>query len=480
MEYFDLNIKPVLLDDDAVLKSIIELVKNAIRQYHHQDYLQDQVVAYDAKTSTLKVKDHGTGIKLSDFVEQLAFNQEWMTHGLRNAMSMFVAHQIKTIITSNFGTFTPLIRNKEGISESIPSIFIAYEKVLPTNQPSNNLKDLSNNQDAKHGTTITLSPINKNIVNELKFYFDFLQPWKKVLKTKVGSLLIPSKQKINNLFLDGYNITLEDEHHHNNEGTLTFAYDCNSTCFNQDLFKDDVDPNVYIKQCIPAILQHLAENDKQVIYQQLLNNHHSVEWSYFDVRKVIIEYYAEFNPTNYLLGVWNNEDANFVNFAQDAGKVIIWLPKQEDLESLSNCPIQTVGDYGNNYLLINKPSRIAFSKLSKNQQENWTLFNKFLAYVIANNETIRKGLQANNLTTFNFLLVEEFVAQPETYFAGKNVILVDHRLLDSFVDLMNESSNLMINEVSGIDDESFHLDLGKALLEFTKSLNNQTSNKKLN
>ena len=50
------------------------------------------------------------------------------------------------------------------------------------------------------------------------------------------------------------------------------------------------------------------------------------------------------------------EDENFLKFAKDAGKVIIWVAKEEDLDSLSNCPIQTVNDFGNQYLLANQPS----------------------------------------------------------------------------------------------------------------------------
>ena len=101
MEYFDLNMKPVLLSDNAVLKSIIELVKNAIEQYKDQAYFQDLLVDYNKNSCTLKIKDDGSGIKLTDFVEHLANTQDWMTHGLRNAISMFVAHNINTIIQSN-------------------------------------------------------------------------------------------------------------------------------------------------------------------------------------------------------------------------------------------------------------------------------------------------------------------------------------------------------------------------------------------
>ena len=154
MEYFDLNMKPVLLSDNTVLKSIIELVKNAIEQYKDQAYFQDLLVDYNKNTCTLKIKDDGSGIKLTDFVEHLANTQDWMTHGLRNALSMFVAHNINTIIQSNYGTFTPVVQNKQGISEQIPSIFIAYEKTPTSKNKWTNLKDLDGNKDKTNGTPL--------------------------------------------------------------------------------------------------------------------------------------------------------------------------------------------------------------------------------------------------------------------------------------------------------------------------------------
>ena len=62
MEYLDLNIKPVLLSDNSILKSIIETVKNAIGQYHHQNYFQDITIDYNENTKTLKIQDQAKAL----------------------------------------------------------------------------------------------------------------------------------------------------------------------------------------------------------------------------------------------------------------------------------------------------------------------------------------------------------------------------------------------------------------------------------
>ena len=465
MEYFDLDIKPVLLSDDTILKSIIELVKNAIEQYKDQAYFQNLVVDYDKNTCTLKIKDDGSGIKLTDFVEHLANTQDWMTHGLRNALSMFVAHHINTMIQSNYGTFTPVVQNKQGISEQIPSIFIAYEKTPTSNNKWTNLKDIDDNKDKTHGTTITLSPISHEIVAQLKWWFSFLQSWKKVMKTPFGMLLVANQGTINNFFLDGENMTFNDGTNHKDLLKLTFSYDCNSSSFNPELFADDSFGD-YWDKCISTILEHLSDEDKPMVYEQLLNNHASAEWSSALIRKVVIEYYAKLNPNKYLVGVWKNEDENFVNYANDENKVIIWVEEPSELQALSDCKIMSVNEFGNRYLLKHSPTQYPISKLSPIQKENWEFLNKFLNYVIVNYPAIKDALNANDLTYFNLTLVDKFECQPVTYFAAQNLILIDHHILDNLYSF-GSIIGAIPNELVGIDDyDELIADLNSAFLDF--------------
>ena len=473
MEYFDLDMKPVLLSDDTILKSIIELVKNAIEQYKDQAYFQNLVVDYDKNTCTLEIKDEGSGIKLTDFVEHLANTQDWMTHGLRNALSMFVAHHVNTMIQSNYGTFTPVVQNKQGISEQIPSIFIAYEKTPTSNNKWTNLKDIDDNKDKTHGTTITLSPISYEMVAKLKWWFCFLQSWKEVMKTPFGMLLVANQGTVNNFFLDGENMTFNDGTNHKDLLKLTFSYDCNSASFDPELFANG-SLGDYWDKCISTILEHLNDEDKPMVYEQLLNNHDSAEWSSALIRKVVVEYYAKLNPNKYLVGVWKNEDENFVNYANDENKVIIWVEQPRELQALSDCKIMSVSEFGNRYLLKHSPTQYPIVKLGKTQKENWEFANKFLNYLIANYPAIKDALNANDLTNFNLALVDKFEGQPVTYFAAQNLILIDYHLLDKHY-WLESILDAIPNELAGIDDYDELIDnLNSAFLNFLISQLNKT------
>ena len=473
MEYFDLNMKPVLLSDNTVLKSIIELVKNAIEQYKDQAYFQDLLVDYNKNSCTLKIKDDGSGIKLTDFVEHLANTQDWMTHGLRNALSMFVAHNINTIIQSNYGTFTPVVQNKQGISELIPSIFIAYEKTPTSKNKWTNLKNLDGNKDKTNGTTITLSPISHEIVAELKWWFSFLQSWKKVIKTPFGMLLVANQGTVNNFFLDGENMTFNDGTNHKDLLKLTFSYDCNSASFDPELFANG-NLGDYWDKCISTILKHLSDEDKPMVYEQLLNNYDSAEWSSALIRKVVIEYYAKLNPNKYLVGVWKNEDKNFVNYANDENKVIIWVEQPSELQALSDCKIMSVSEFGNRYLLKHTPSQYKISKLSPIQKENWEFMNKFLNYLIANYPAIKNALNANDLTNFNLALVDKFKGQPVTYLAAQNLILIDYHLLDKHY-CFESILDAIAEELASLDDYDQSTDvLYSAFMHFLISQLNKT------
>ena len=74
MEYFDLNLRPIATNWDDKMHAISGLIVNAIRQYHNQEYATKLIVDYDERTSTLKIKDNGVGINLSDFVQKANFN----------------------------------------------------------------------------------------------------------------------------------------------------------------------------------------------------------------------------------------------------------------------------------------------------------------------------------------------------------------------------------------------------------------------
>ncbi|MBO6073224.1 hypothetical protein J6P59_06520 [bacterium] len=160
---------------------IKNLITNAIRQYQDQTYFESLIVQYDKNTSTLKISDHGTGINLNDFVQQTNAAKDNLANGLRLAISSLLANKLKIVFYSALGTFTPIIHNKEGISENITDIFLTYEP-KETKQPkwfSIKSKNATNNDDEnkiKQGTEVIISPLDATFIKNLKFYFSFLLP----------------------------------------------------------------------------------------------------------------------------------------------------------------------------------------------------------------------------------------------------------------------------------------------------------------
>ncbi|MBO7084367.1 hypothetical protein J6W20_00260 [bacterium] len=64
-------------------------------------------------------------------MQQTNDEQDNLANGLRLAISSLLANKIKIVFNSALGTFTPIIRNKDGISENITDIFLSYEPKAP-------------------------------------------------------------------------------------------------------------------------------------------------------------------------------------------------------------------------------------------------------------------------------------------------------------------------------------------------------------
>ena len=283
MEYFDLNIRPVLIDD--ITTCIANLITNAIIECHNQTYIQNSLFNYDKNTRTLKINDDGTGIKLLDFVAHLNVTDNGITCELRDAISIFMANKINIKIESNFGTFTPVLRNKEVNGQQIPCIFIAYDQ-------TNSIKD-------HHGTQITLNPIKKQIIDELKLDFSFLQNWTKVISTTRGSILIGRTST--NIYLNGKNITHFGTNNFHFHHHFIFSYDISENPKEAILFKNN--SAEYITTYINQILQQLNNEDKETIYAKYINKYDSFEWNDSAIRNTIIKYLTKLTPTKYIIAM---------------------------------------------------------------------------------------------------------------------------------------------------------------------------------
>ena len=438
MEYFDLNLKACLINAWSVTDGIKNLITNAIRQYQDQTYFDSLIVQYDKNTSTLKISDQGTGINLNDFVQQTNAAKDNLANGLRFAISSLLASKIKIVFYSALGTFTPIIHNKEGISENIMDIFLTYEP-KETKQPkwfSIKNRNATNNDDEnqiKQGTEVIISPLDATFIKNLKFYFSFLLPWTNQIKTKAGYFLVPLNEHANNFFLNGENLTWFDERGDSHENHFAFSYDANSNYFDEDLIKNNKHRIwKFIPTCINAIYENLSENDQEWIFKNILNNDDCIEWKEPVIRKTIVQYYAKHHPNDYLLGVSDDEDEAFIAFAQKENKTIIWLADNDELDELKDLGIKTVIDFGKQYALDHYQHYVNIQDLSEQEANNWNHLQDFLYYFINHNEKIATILKKFNKESFNLKIVENLPSKWGLYLDDKDVEIIDQ---DSVKDL---------------------------------------------
>ena len=433
MEYFDLNLRPVVLSWEDKMDAVCGLIVNAIKQYQNQEYATKLIIDYDEATSTLRIKDHGTGINLNDFVQKRDDANDWFANGLRIAISSLLASQINITFNSNFGTFTPVIRNKEGLSENIASIFIAYEpkKVYFNNWTNLKFMDNEKIENNNHGTEVIISPLNADFVADLKYHFSFLLPWSETIQTQYGSLLI-NNQYVNDIFVDGENVTFmqEPEPTAQNQSQFSFSYDINTNAFDPALIGDRYnEPSRYIFKCIRKIYQELNDEQKEFVFTTLLNNHLSIEWNNKLIRDYIINFLGSTNPEHYLIGEWESENPNFVEFAKQVNKEIIWVLDNDEYNKVSKYGIKTVDDFGLKYAQQNYTNFVDINQLTAKERTNWQVLQAFLTYFIKSNKEIQDQLAKRNLDHYSIKIVENLPSTKSFYLFSEKAGIIDRKIL---------------------------------------------------
>ena len=442
MQYFDLNLKPVIINQWSVVDGICNLITNAIRQYENQTYFDHLQVQYDENTNTLKIIDEGSGINLLNFMGQLNAEHTNLTNGLRLAISSLLANKINITFTSSLGTFTPIVRNKDNLNEDIMSIFIAYDQkeVKPTKwftlKSHNNLAT----DEIKKGTQVIISPLTVNIVKDIKDSFSFLLPWTKKIVTKAGYLLVNTNNHPNNCFLNGFNLTYFNEQANQHDKHFAYSYDLNASYFNDDLIKNNLHRIWnFLPTCINAIYENLSNEDKATIFNNLLNNHDYLEWNEPLIRKSIVQYYAHHHPEQYLLGVWQDENDAFLSFAKKENKTIIWLKDRDEYDELKDMGISTINKFGQAYATSHYSNYVNIQDLSETESNNWNNLQDFLYYFINNNEKIDSALNKNNQSSFNLKIVENLPNKEGLYLYDNEVGIIDKEALHDLTNLFPES-----------------------------------------
>ena len=165
MELLDLNIKDI--DNNWTINDAIrELIANAIDEHILANITNDIKITYNEQTKTLTISNEGRGIKSVHFTENI--NKEKLNNpkvfgklgiNLKNAIAVLVNNHVNVTIKSDFGIYTPLITNKQGLTEQLPTIHLERQ----------------NNFQEQKGTIIVLTPISQQQVDQAN---NLLTLWK--------------------------------------------------------------------------------------------------------------------------------------------------------------------------------------------------------------------------------------------------------------------------------------------------------------
>ena len=290
MEYFDLNVTPS--SDGDKITALCELIAN-LYTFHQLMELTNQIrLDYDESTKTLIINDEEFVLKLSDFISNNSFDREIMDSSclqipltiwdLTTCITSLHDSNVHILWTSPSSSNEIVIINKDGMLDPFPCLAWACD-----NKPTKT-----------RGTVFTLSNITNNEVNEVKSHFVCYESWKHVYHTKDGDLLISNDENASGkLFVNGYCIET------NNQVfiPLLFSYSLTLT-FSMEMQQQEVLSKVF--EQIINILKNLADKDKLIVYQQILDHFDNPkinEAQSPNIREIVLKYFSERQPYKYLI-----------------------------------------------------------------------------------------------------------------------------------------------------------------------------------
>ena len=440
MEYFDLDMLPGVANNGDIAV-IVTLIDNSLQQYHNQEYFDNFKISYNSKTKTLTFKDDGTGIKLADFVEKLSSKQPWFTTGLRNSISDLMARKISITFKNQFGTFTPILEDKEGIKEKIPSILIAHEEV------SSNDKE-----ESLVGTTTTICKLDSKTMTNLKYHLSFMHKWKKIIKTEYGMILINDEQP-KDLFLKGENIT-QFKYCPDENINFTFSYDVNEDAFDPRLFANKYQPSNYALECIDEILAHLNDEDKYFVYSKIFNNEDAGELNNEVIKAMLTDYFNELTPNKYLIAMFYEScDSMYSTIAKLCNKEVIWFESQENYDELVKAGITSLRQFAYDYVKEHFTNFVNPSQLNSQAKSNWKLINDLLTFMVNHVKEIHNRMQKLKLTHFDFKIVKGLPDAQPLYFVKNNLFLIDESRITNYKDLIEDVYDLVTTALKSVGDE---------------------------
>lgn len=460
MQYIDLNIAPSKFQAESLQDALASLISNDVIHPIFPDYYQTVKVEYDEDTQELKITHQQFNLVPGDFVQQ-ENTQNLPTDSLRISIAILLSRNIKLTFTSNAGTFIPIVKQKEGINEPLPNVYIQYESKIRTSN-ANNLKELYNNESIPiNSTIISVYPVAPNLVQSLQTDFCYLKQWKLIYSTRCGNLLITNHHEVNDVYINGLKASFNEKIN----CSLAYSYDINPLSVNINLDEDQAIE--LIDEAIIKILSNLNTEDKKQIYPTLLNNEKSYEWSISKVQELILLFMNKLIPNRYVIYCDKFIDEASLMLVEEANKTLVKI--NDDI-------FPTLSEKIHDFLYVSQ--QVIASKylpliinddLTFKQQNNLNLLDKFLEILANNYQAFSECMQQYHVDKFSWLVIENYPDHWGTYSFKENAFFIDEKNLDNLSDLFACAAQIIWKLFWKLDKQEFMHEWWKNSISFLTS-----------
>lgn len=445
MKTIDLNICPSKFQNENIHEALCALIYNNVIQPLQTTWQQNIKVAYDEVSQELKIINDDFNLIPSYFVQQEPKNDA-QTYDFNEAIAILLARNFTITFTSNFGIFKLIVKQKEGINDPLPNVYIEYEENDAITS-WNNLKDLYNNQLSNQTkTTITISPVATNLAIYLQKSFCYLQNWKQIYKTPAGNLLIANQNIINDLYLEGVKTSF------NSKISIPLIYNYDVSISKDFSDPNDVDFNT-VNKFIASILIKLTNEDKKQIYPNLLNNLNSYEWTISKVQEDIITFFNHQTKDQYVIYSDNNQDERYVSLIKEFKKTLIKV-NEDVYETLCN-QVPNINKVGQELICQKYFNKYINEDLSLSELNNLNLLDQFIVYFANHFMLFKHCLQQHKLDKLTWLVYDDFEGNSGIYNFIGECGMIARKNLSNLGNLFDVGCKITSQFASSINPQDF-------------------------
>ena len=450
MKDIDLNIFPVYYQNKSTYDALLSLICNnyVSSKALNEDNFFD--IEYDSSNQVLKLTLHDWSIDAQCLVQQETSNLTYPLTLLE--ATVILTSQGKNLkFSSKFGTFIPYIKQKEGISITMPCAYLHCD-LLTRNKDYANVKDLFNEaSNDLIGTTITIAPISFDLVAKIQNHLSCYRNWKDIIKSTNGYLLISNENECNMVYLDGINFS---DAIAKQEIPLMYSYDINDELIDFNEAGSDWS-RAYINQIIYLVLVGLDEEDKKKIYPTLLNNDHAMEWTFSDVQVLILQYLNKLTPNQYV--IYADDDHPFSDYIQlvtDAKKTLVKVTK-DAYHELIDSDVNSIYVCAQNIIKENYYNAFINADISFSEQNNLNILCEFIDYLATNYAPLKEQLTNDQISHLSWGIVLSYPDNGGAYSWRLGGGIIAKSNLDNLATLFNVACEIVFRYLPNINYKDF-------------------------